>query len=402
MVKMAKDKLIYGKNICLSAAVMFSATVLSVCAFSYLKGLDGADVIRNTVMSGIGVFTVLLFMAQAKAGNLFEYDNGEHMIRFMTVYLICLAFAFAIAYLPAAGWPYLAVFVFLTLFSNLQIGICAGTILLAVSILLSGNGAEIFVLYFVCGFAGASLFKGLNEAYKIGIPVVVSLMFLLTGETACVVLYANETLKPELFLIPLINVIACLVLLLIILRVFSALVIYKHRSKYLEINDQECALLVELKEKSKEEYYQAVHTAYFCERISRVLLLDVNAAKTGGYYRRIGILRGENTWETVEGIASEYAFPEEAVRILQEFLDKAVPIRHKETAVLLMSDAVIGSILYLMAKKNEKMDYDKIIDTVFKQKLESGILKECSMTFEELYRMQSIFKEEKLYYDFLR
>ncbi|MBD5497879.1 MAG: hypothetical protein HDR11_08990 [Lachnospiraceae bacterium] len=399
MEKIAKDKLKYGKNICLSAAVMFSATVLSVCVFSYLKGLDGADVIRNTVMSGIGVFTVLLFMAQAKAGSLFEYDNGEHMLRFMAVYLICLAFAFAIAYLPAAGWPYLAAFVFLTLFSNLQIGICAGTILLAVSILLSGNGAEIFILYFVCGFAGASLFKGLNEAYKIGIPVAVSLMFLLTGETACVVLYANETLKPELFLIPLINVIACLVLLLIILRVFSALVIYKHRNKYMEINDQEYTLLVELKEKSKKEYYQAVHTAHFCERISQTLSLDVNASKTGGYYRRIGILRGENTWEVVSEIAAEHAFPPEAVRILREFLDKTVPIRQKETVVLLMSDAVINSILQV--KKNEKPDYDKIIETIFKRKMESGVLKDCIVTMEELNRMKTIFKEGKLYYDFL-
>lgn len=399
---MAKNKLIYGKNICLSAAVMFSATVLFVCALCYLRGLDGADIIRNTVMSGIGVFTVLLFLVQAKADRLFSYDNGEHLLRFMVVYLICLFFAFATAYLPAAGWPYLAVFVFLTLFSNLQAGVCAGTILLAVSVLLSGSGTEMFVLYFVCGFAGASLFKGLDESYKIGIPVVVSLMFLLTGETACVVLYANETLKPELFLIPLINVIVSLVLLLIILRVFSALVIYKHRSKYLEINDQECALLVELKEKSKEEYYRAVHTAYFCERISRLLSLDVNAAKTGGYYRRIGVLRGENTWETVSKIAAEYAFPREAVRILQEFLDKKVPIRQKETAVLLMSDAVIGSILHQMAKTTEAPDYDKIIDSVFDRKLTSSILKECSITLEELYKIKSIFKEEKLYYDFLR
>lgn len=401
MAKTAKDKLRYGKNICLSAAVMFSATMLSMCTCSYVKGLDGSDIIRNTVMSGIGIFTVLLFMAQAKADRLFDYDNGEHLLRFMVVYLICLALSFACAYLPAAGWSYLAVFVFLVLFSNLQIGMTAGAVLLAVSVLLSGNGAEVFILYFVCGLAGASLFKGLNEAYKIGIPVVVSLLFLLTGETATVVLYANETLKPELFLIPLINVIISLVLLLIILRVFFALVIYKYRNKYLEINDQECALLVELKEKSKEEYYQAVHTAYFCERVCRSFFLDSNAAKTGGYYCHIGILKEEDTWETVSEIASEYAFPPEAVRILRELLDKTVPIRQKETVVVLMSDAVISSILYLQ-KKNETLDYDKIIDTVFKQKLESGVLKACSITLDELNRMKTIFKEEKLYYDFLR
>ena len=49
--------------------------------------------------------------------------------------------------------------------------------------------------------------------------------------------------------------------------------------------------------------------------------MDTTTGKTGGYYRRIGILKGENTWETVKGIAAAYAFPPEAVRILQEFLD---------------------------------------------------------------------------------
>lgn len=128
----------------------------------------------------------------------------------------------------------------------------------------------------------------------------------------------------------------------------------------------------------------------------------MDAAKTGGYYRRIGILKGENTWETVGGIAKEYAFPKEAVRILREFLDKTAPIKQKETAVLLMSDAVISSILYLFAQNSDVPDYDKIIDTVFKQKLESNVLQVCSITLEELYRMKKIFKEEKLYYDFLR
>ncbi len=107
---MAKDKLKYGKNIYLSAAVMFLATMLLVCAFSYIKGLGAADIIRNTVMSGMGAFLVLLFMIQSKIYRLFEYDNGEHLLRFMVVYLICLALAFAISYLPAAGcliWQFL-------------------------------------------------------------------------------------------------------------------------------------------------------------------------------------------------------------------------------------------------------------------------------------------------------
>lgn len=386
----------------LISTVMFFITVLSLCAFSFLKGLNATDIIRNTVMGAMGIFVVLFLMAQAKDASQYSYDNGAHYGRFFAVYAICFFLAIACAYLPAAGWPFLVIFVTLSLFSNTLIGVSAGLFFLLVSMLLSGNGLEIFILYFVCGLAGACLFKGLDDSYRIGIPVVVSAMFLLVGETACVVLYANETLKPELFLIPLLNVIISIVLLLIILKIFSSLVIFKYRDKYMEINDPECVLLVDLKERSKDAYYQAVHTAYFCDRIARKLSLDADAVKAGGYYHRIGLLKEDNSWEQVSQMIREHDFPPAACRILQEYLDKDTPIRQKETAVLLLSDAVVASMLFLFAREKGNLDYDQIIDTVFKKKLETAALKECSITMEEISRMKNIFKEEKLYYDFLR
>lgn len=400
---MAEDKKNRCEHTFFQKAVIFFITVLLVCVFSYIKGAHAADIIRNTVLSGMGVFAMLLFMAQAKEGRLFDYDNQEHCSRFFILYLFCLVLAVSCGYLPAAGWPFLVIFVALSLFSNALIGISAGTLLLTISILLSESGMGVFVLYFVCGLAGVSFFQGLNDAYKIGIPIVCSALLLLTGETAGIVLYANETLKPELFLIPLMNVIITIVLLLIILKIFSSLVIYRYRDKYMEINDPEFALLVQLKNHSKEEYYQAVHTAYFCDRIAKKLGLDAEAAKAGGYYHRIGLLFQKNTWARVEETTDEYGFPPAARQILKEYLDKSTPIRQKETAVLVLSDAVVSSILFLFARKqNEELDYDQIIETVFKKKMETMQLSECSISMEEVTKMKTIFKEEKLYYDFLR
>ncbi|MGN1147135.1 MAG: hypothetical protein ACI4TB_01850 [Lachnospiraceae bacterium] len=401
--KMAEDKAKKGKGTVLIPIVMFIMTILSVSGISFLKGMAAAVMISNTVMSGIGIFAVLLLMAQAKEKGLYDYDNGEHYVRFFIVYLLFLILAISCVYLPAAGWPFLVVFVGLSLFSNTVIGMSAGALLLTITTLLSGSGLEVFVLYFVCGIVGASLFRGLNDAYKIGIPVFVSILFLLTGETAGVVLYADETLKLELFLIPAMNVIISLILLLIILKVFSAVVIYRYRDRYLELNDTECALMKELKVKSKEAYYQAVHTAYFCERIAGKLSLDVDAAKAGGYYHGIGILCKENSWEQIEEKIAEYAFPPAASMVLKEYLDKNTPIRQKETAVLLLSDAIVSSFLFLFSRsKSDSLDYNQIIETVFKKKMETGVLQECKISMDELTRMKRIFKEEKLYYDFLR
>lgn len=387
----------------LCAVILLFVTLAGVFLLCFLKGYARIDVLRNLVLSGMGCFGVLFVLVQATEKHLYEYDNEEHLLRFAGLYAVCFILAAACSYLPSAGWPFLTVFVLLSLFSNTLIGVCAGGLLLAVSVLLASCGTEVFVLYFTCGMIGASLFKRLNDKEKLIVPVLLSVFFLLVGETACVVIYANQTLRWELFLVPFMNVIINILLLFILLKVFSNMVIYKYRDKYMEINDQECALLVELKSYSKEEYYRAVHTAYFCDRIAKKLNLDADAAKAGGYYHRIGILKGEVTLDKTEELLSSYEFPPAAIRLLSEYLSPKILLKSKEAAVLLLSDTVISTLLLLIAQNPQvKIDYDELIDKLFQQKLESSILKECNITMGELTEMKNTFKEEKLYYDFLR
>lgn len=113
-------------------------------------------------------------------------------------------------------------------------------------------------------------------------------MSLLVCETATVVLFANERLDMELFVVPGANVIISGVLLLGILKLFSQSVTYRYRVTYLELTAPECELLSRLKEEAREDYYQSMHTAYFCERIARKLELDVQAVKAAGFYHKIG------------------------------------------------------------------------------------------------------------------
>jgi hypothetical protein len=384
-------------------AGLFLATTAGTLAFSLLKGMENADIIRNAMLSGAGCFCIFFLMEQAMEKHLFDYDNEEFMGRFVVLYLACLILSLSCSYLPLAGWPYLSVFVLLSLFSNTLIGICSGSLLLSLSILLSGYGTDGFVLYFICGIIGAVLFRHLKDTDKVLIPIFLSVLFLLVCETAGVVIYANETLKPELFLMPFINVIINIVLLFVILKIFSRLVIYRYRDLYLEINDQEFVLLVKLKEFSRQEYYRAVHTAHFCERIGQKTDCDLNVVKAGGYYHRIGILNGEITYAGAEKLLPGNKFPRAVYRLLQEYLEPSIPIKSKEAAVLLLADEVVSAMLMLFSKdSNAAIDYDKVIDAIFKTILEGSALKECSISMGELTDMKNAFKEEKLYYDFLR
>lgn len=383
-------------------SILIVITVLLVTAGGFLKHAGGAELLRNAILAGTGAFlTCFLFLSEKD--RLSEKNaSPARTSRFAISYGICLAVSLCCAFLPPAGWPFLVVFVMMSLFGGFLPGICGGISFLTFSVLLAGADISIFALYVLTGLLGACLFSRLDEKYRIALPLFVSLSFLFAAETACVVLFANETLKWELFLIPALNVIISLILLLILLKVYSGMEIFKYRIKYLEINDQEFELLVNIKEKDKNAYYRAVHAAYFSERIAQALSLDADAAKTAAYYANAGILYKEPEKDLEKEFVS-YGFPPYARRLLRELTGKNTGIRHKEAAVVYMADAVISSILYLFEKKQDtKTDYAAVIETVFQKKWESGSLKNSELTFAEWNRMKKIFKEEKLYYDFLR
>ena len=383
-------------------SILVVITVLLVTAGGFLKHAGGAELLRNAILAGTGAFlTCFLFLSEKD--RLSEKNaSPARTSRFAISYGICLAVSLCCAFLPPAGWPFLVVFVMMSLFCGFLPGICGGISFLTFSVLLAGADISIFALYVLTGLLGVCLFSRLDEKYRIALPLFVSLSFLFAAETACVVLFANETLKWELFLIPALNVIISLILLLILLKVYSGMEIFKYRIKYLEINDQEFELLVNIKEKDKNAYYRAVHAAYFSERIAQALSLDADAAKTAAYYANAGILYKEPEKDLEKEFVS-YGFPPYARQLLRELTGKNTGIRHKEAAVVYMADAVISSILYLFEKKQDtKTDYAAVIETVFQKKWESGSLKNSELTFVEWNRMKKIFKEEKLYYDFLR
>lgn len=392
-----KKELVYLVN-----SILVVITVLLVTAGGFLKHAGGAELLRNAILAGTGAFlTCFLFLSEKD--RLSEKNaSPARTSRFAISYGICLAVSLCCAFLPPAGWPFLVIFVMMSLFCGFLPGICGGISFLTFSVLLAGADISIFALYVLTGLLGACLFSRLDEKYRIALPLFVSLSFLFAAETACVVLFANETLKWELFLIPALNVIISLILLLILLKVYSGMEIFKYRIKYLEINDQEFELLVNIKEKDKNVYYRAVHAAYFSERIAQALSLDADAAKTAAYYANAGILYKEPEKDLEKEFVS-YGFPPYARQLLRELTVKNTGIRHKEAAVVYMADAVISSILYLFEKKQDtKTDYAAVIETVFQKKWESGSLKNSELTFAEWNRMKKIFKEEKLYYDFLR
>ncbi len=388
----------------LQFVLLFLFAGLFAGGISFVYGKAIHEIICIVVMVLLGTGIVFFALKASEISDLFFYPVQGNYKYFCLFYSLAFIAAGLFPLLPSAGWPYLVVFVVLSLFSNSICGLSSGSVCLMFTVALTtGGSCREFFLYFFSGLVGILVFNRLNENFKVGLPIFISLLCLTVCLFANVILFEQERFNLSQCMVAAINIMLTLILLLLVLKIFSNKVIHKYREKYMELNDPECPLLVQLKDMSKEEYYHAIHTAYLSDKIAKSLGLDDLAAKAGGYYHRIGLLKGKNTWENVEAVCNEYHFPPNAKTILQEYIDTDKAMIAKETVVVMFSDNIVSAILYLFSQNADaKLDYEKIIDTVFHKKMESGQLNKSEMTLAQLQEMRKIFIGEKLYYDFLR
>lgn len=384
---------------------IFFITGILVTAFSFLYGLKTEVIIRNGVVGFLCGGILVYMLVDASTRNLFAYDNGSKRDRFVAVYYVGLILSLLFPMIAVEAWPYVFVFLLLGLFSTNEIGLFSGASLLMISVLLEKEGTPAeFFMYFLAGAVVLVLLRDLTETTKIGVPIFISMSVLLVLIVGFDVLFQNRTFSITMLIVPLVNILICIILMMILLNIFGVYVIRKSNDRYMDINDTEYPLLVKLKESDKDAYFRAIHIAYLAERIALDLNLNARAVKTMSYYGKIGVIDGSSKWEDVKHFYIENNFPQEVMGYLEDYIVKDTSKQlSKESAIIFMCDTVISSILYLFGKdKNVKINYDELIEKVFQHKIENGELYRYNISLYELERMKALMKKEKLYYDFLR
>lgn len=386
------------------SVTLLTAVLPSLVYFLYCFMNNGTDhvfvanVLKLLLLSVVYVFVVLTAFCK----NGFYYNNAKHPWRFLAVYAVGLLLTVINTFLPDKLWLFLPLAVMLVLFSGLQTGIVSYVMLLYLQMLLAGADPAVFFAYVCIGMIGIALFSYLDIDFVFGVPLFAGLMLsfaaLLTMEFA-----VSGCLGFDTFLYAAMNIFISFLLLTSVLKYVSYHILHKDRDKYQEINDPEFVLLTELKNTSQRAYYHAVHTAYFSEKLARRIGADEMLAKAGGYYHKIGKMRGTNNLKNALEIAKEYHFPPQLVQLLKEYGGKNTVLRSKEAAIVVLADAMVSSVMFLFEKdKNAVLDYEQIVSVVFKKQIGSGLLDHCQLTMDQLRQIRTMFMEETLYYDFLR
>lgn len=411
---MEERKLEFDQNRVKLYTAMFFVTLVVTGFGTMLLKFDAAVILRNVITAAFSMGIVIIVMLQSDLRKDDMVDNAEHPGRLVLSYVICLVLMAVLSILSSMLlpgeviylFPYMSAAVVFTLFSNFGVGLALYTHFILTSSLLCGifftdSDVNISLMYLLSGVLGCCLVRSAERSYRIRY-----IMGIMTGQyivlhVAYYLLESQYPLQTVFWLAG--GLLSNVCILFLILYISDRKLIHKYVAKYNEITNPEYPLLSELKEKEKNDYYNAVHTAYLSDRVARLLEADYLLAKAGGYYHKIGILRAKNHVSRSIEIGKENGFPPPLLQLINEYTGRYEPPKTVEAVIVMLSDAIVTSILYMYRKDAEqKLDYDKIIEAVFKKKYESGILQDSGISLKDLHKMKEYYKSEALYYDFLR
>ncbi len=364
---------------------------------------ETVDLIRNTILAIVGSGCISFLLIQGGYAHTFLYDNEDHLWRFFFFYFCSLVMSLLFAFLPVTGWPFLVISIALSLFGSETIGVVASAVLIGISSSIAGAPCEIFLMYLISGVVAILCFRRIDSAFHIFMPALCSFLVLIVLHTACIILYVNERLGVGLFVLPVIGLFVNGILLVIVLRYLESSVVNRYRMTFMEINDQEYALMAELRQNDKDAYFTAIHTGYLCERVANSTGLDAALCKSGGYYHKLADCPRKEREELFEKLQDKHHFPPAVLKLLDECNRPEHRFVTPEAAVVHMADAVVTSIRYLFQNNPEaEVQYDQVIRSLFDRKVRQGMFDDCDITFAQFQQMKKLFLEEKLYYDFLR
>jgi len=218
-----------------------------------------------------------------------------------------------------------------------------------------------------------------------------------------IILTINSRPEMQLFYLPLANCLIGLIVIYSAFRGYSSLIMFRYSDLYQTLCDTESDMLLTLKSEDPAKYMVSLHTAYFCDRIASTIGLDTDIVKCAGYYHELT----PSDAEAREEFYRDMQFTNALKYILDEYIsyikNPGISLSSKETAVLVCSKTVVMAVMAVFAKdKDADIDTSRLTDAVFERFIKKGTFDRCEITFSDITEMKKIFKEEKLYYDFLR
>lgn len=153
-------------------------------------------------------------------------------------------------------------------------------------------------------------------------------------------------------------------------------------------------LRLRMKEFSQSLYDHCNLIGQLSARAAREIGADEDLARAGGYYHEVGKINGKNYIEEGLEIADQYNFPQKLKDILRQHNIKYDKPTFVESAIVMISDNVVSTIEYIEKSGDQKFTKSKIIDNIFKMRLDKGTFDQAVLSLNDYKLLIDFYKRE--------
>ncbi|MBH1941456.1 HDIG domain-containing protein [Mobilitalea sibirica] len=153
-------------------------------------------------------------------------------------------------------------------------------------------------------------------------------------------------------------------------------------------------ILLRMKEFSETLYSHCIMIGELSFKAAKEIGADEMLAKAGGIYHEAGKINGKNYIEEGLKLADEYSFPKELRVIMKQHNIKYEKPTSVEAAIVMLSDNVVSTIDYIKKTGDKKYTVEKIIDNIFKMRMDKGTFDESGISVKDYKILKEFYMNE--------
>nr|WP_295678586.1 HD domain-containing protein [uncultured Lachnoclostridium sp.] len=158
-----------------------------------------------------------------------------------------------------------------------------------------------------------------------------------------------------------------------------------------EVANLRFPLMKRLEEESPKLYIHSKSIAYLSQKAAECIGAKEDVAFVGGLYHEIGRLLGADYVKNGEELAIQYKLPKEVSDMIRQHNFKVELPKTKEAAIVMLSDNILSTILYLKNSGETSITAEKVIENTFSIRLNKGTLDESGISLKEFHKLKEFY-----------
>jgi putative nucleotidyltransferase with HDIG domain len=164
-----------------------------------------------------------------------------------------------------------------------------------------------------------------------------------------------------------------------------------------EVVNLQFPLMKRLEEESPKLYLHSKSIANLSQRAAECIGAKEDVAFAGGFYHEVGRLLGPDYVKNGEELAKQYKLPKEVSDMIRQHNFKVELPKTKEAAIVMLSDNIFSTILYLKNSGETSITVEKVIENTFSIRLNKGTLDESGISIKEFHKLKEFYISNIVY-----